>query len=177
MKKFKCILLLLLVFSVIYFLQINFFSWFNIAGVMPNLFVIFVLFIGLFIGEKLGVAFGLFTGLVLDLMFGKTIGISSILLAIVGYIGEYFDKNFSKDNKIMIIIIGVASTVIYEVGMYFISFVRFKIELEIPIFIKNLLIENVFNTLLIIIFYSGLKKLGYYVEDNFKGRKFLTRYF
>lgn len=144
---------------------------------MPNLFVILVLFIGLFIGEKLGVVYGLLIGLVLDLMFGKTIGASSVLLAIVGYIGEYFDKNFSKDNKLMIIVIGIACTVFYEVGMYFISFVRYKMDLEIPIFLKNLLIENVFNTLLIIIFYTGIKKLGYYIEDNYKGRKFLTRYF
>ena len=177
MKKFKCIIILILVFAIIYFLQINFFTWFNIAGIMPNLFVIFVLFIGLFIGEKLGIVYGLFIGLILDLMFGKTIGASSILLAIIGYVGEYFDKNFSKDNKLMIIVIGIGCTVFFEVGMYFINFIRFRIDIEIPIFLKNLLIENVFNTLLIIIFYAGIRKLGYYLEDKYKGRKFLTRYF
>ena len=177
MKKFKCVLIIFLVFVIVYFLQINFFTWFNIAGVMPNLFVILTLFIGLFIGEKLGIVFGLFFGLVLDLMFGKTIGASCVFLAIAGYIGEYFDKNFSKDNKIMIIAIGIGATVLYEIGMYFINFVRFKIEIEVGTFAINLLLENLFNSLIIIIFYSGIKKLGYYLEDNYKGRQFLTRYF
>ena len=94
MKKFKCILALLLTFLIIYFLQVNVFTWLNIRGIMPNLFVILVLFIGLFAGQKLGVLFGLLFGLILDLLVGKSIGFSSIFLAIIGYLGEYFDKNY-----------------------------------------------------------------------------------
>ena len=42
MKKTVSILLILLAFLIIYFLQANVFTWFNIAGVMPNLFIIVV---------------------------------------------------------------------------------------------------------------------------------------
>ena len=66
---------------------------------------------------------------------------------------------------------------IYEIGMYLVSIARFQIDVELPNFIFNLLVENLFNTLLIIIFYTGIKRLGYYIEDNYRGRKFLTRYF
>lgn len=59
MKKILTVMLLLITFIIIYFLQINFFSSFTIAGVMPNLFVIFVLFIGLYSGAKYGTAFGI----------------------------------------------------------------------------------------------------------------------
>lgn len=177
MKKFKTILIIILLFIVIYFLQINFFTWFNIGGIMPNLFVVLVLFLGLFIGEKLGVVFGLLFGIILDFTLGKTIGPSAILLAIIGYLGEYFDRNFSKDNRIMIMLMGIGSTIFYELGMYIVNIVRFKIEIEPMDFIFNLLIEIVFNVLLIIIFHPWIKKLGYYLEDNYKGKKFLTRYF
>lgn len=177
MKKFKTILIIILLFIVIYFLQINFFTWFNIGGIMPNLFVVLVLFLGLFIGEKIGVVFGLLFGLILDYTLGKTIGPSAILLAIIGYLGEYFDKNFSKDNRIMIILMSAGSTIFYELGMYIVNIVRFKIEIEPMDFVFNILIEILFNVLLIIIFYSWMKKLGYYLEDNYKGKKFLTRYF
>jgi hypothetical protein len=51
------------------------------------------------------------------------------------------------------------------------------IELEIMEFIRILLIENLFNSLLIIIVYAGMKRLGYYLEDGFKTKKFATRYF
>ncbi len=177
MKKARSILIILLLFIVTYFLQINIFSWFNIAGIMPNLFVILVLFIGLFVGEKIGVISGLLFGLILDLLLGKTVGFSSALLAIIGYLGEYFDKNFSKDSRITIIIISMISTILYEIGMYIVNIVKFKANIEIPTFILTLLIENLFNTLLLIIIYPLMKKLGYYLEESFKKRNFQTRYF
>lgn len=177
MKRFKGIMILLLLFIVIYFLQINLFSWFNINGIMPNLFIILVLFIGLFVGNKLGVVMGLLFGVILDIIFGRIIGVSGVLLALIGLIGEYFDKNFSKDNRIMIILISIGCTVLFETGMYIFKYATLKIEIEIPDFVINLLIENLFNTLLILMCYDGLKRLGYYLEDTFKGRQLLTRYF
>ena len=177
MKSFKGILIVVLLFVIIYFLQINFFSWFNISGIMPNLFVVLILFIGLFVGNRLGVVFGLAFGIILDITFGRMVGPTGVLLGTIGLIGEYFDKNFSKDNRIMIILISIASTILFEVGMYIFKFATLKIDIDIPTFIINLLIENLFNTLLIIIFYSGIKRLGYYLEDTFKGRQLLTRYF
>lgn len=177
MKKFKGVLIVILVFIIIYFLQINFFSWFNIAGVMPNLFVVLVLFIGLFIGNKLGVVFGLAFGIVLDMTFGRMVGPTGIILAIIGFIGEYFDKNFSKDNRIMIIMVSIGCTIFFELASYLFKFATLKINIEIPEFAVKLVIENIFNILLILIFYSGMKKLGYYLEETFKGRKLLTRYF
>lgn len=53
MKKTVTIISIILTFFLIYFLQSNFFTWFNIAGIMPNLYVILVLFIGLFMKRKL----------------------------------------------------------------------------------------------------------------------------
>lgn len=177
MKKTKCILILILLFIIIYFLQANFFTWFNIAGVMPNLFVTLVLFIGLFIGLKMGAVFGLFFGLILDIAVGREIGPSGIFFAVIGLIGESFDKNFSKENKLMIILLNIVCTIIYETLMYIYSFAKFKINIEIPYFVFNLFIECLFNTILIFIFYSGMKKLGYYLEENFKEKTILTRYF
>ncbi len=53
MKKTLTIIILSIVFIVIYLIQIDFFSWFTIAGIKPNLFVILVLFIGLYTGGKI----------------------------------------------------------------------------------------------------------------------------
>lgn len=177
MKKIKTIIIIMLLFFIIYFLQINLFTWFNIAGIMPNLFVVLILFIGLFVGKKVGVVFGLLFGIILDILLGKTIGPSGIFLAIVGFLGEYFDKNFSKDNKIMIILMSIGSTAIYEIGMYIVNILKFGIEIELPEFLGILIVENIFNTLIIIIVYPLIKKIGYYLEDMFKGKQLLTRYF
>ena len=84
MKKFLSIIIVFLVFVLIYFLQSNFFSWFNIAGVKPNLFIIFILFIGLFLGKIYGITWGIIIGLLIDFFVGSAIGINAISLTIAG---------------------------------------------------------------------------------------------
>ena len=54
MKKILSTIIIFLIFILIYFLQSNFFSWFNIAGIKPNLFIILVLMVGLFVGKIYG---------------------------------------------------------------------------------------------------------------------------
>ena len=51
MKKVLIGFLLFIAFFIIYFLQVNIFSTFTIAGVKPNLFIMYVLFIGLFANQ------------------------------------------------------------------------------------------------------------------------------
>lgn len=177
MRKFKVILIIILLFFLIYFMQANFFAWFNIGGIMPNLFVLLVLFIGLFVGNKIGAIFGILFGMILDIVIGRIVGPSSVLLGIVGMLGEYFDKNFSKDSKITLLLMEACSLLIYEIGMYAFRIIQYGIEIEILTFTLTLIVEIVFNILFTIIFYPAIKKLGYYMEESFKGKKILTRYF
>ena len=88
MKKFLSILLIIVSFLIIYFIQSNFFTWFTIANVKPNLFVIFILCIGLFAGKKLGLIFGIIFGFFIDVVIGRQIGISGIMLGLIGLLGE-----------------------------------------------------------------------------------------
>ena len=55
MKNTLIVISAIFVFLISYLLQANFFNWFNIAGITPNLFVILVLFLGLFGGKRLGI--------------------------------------------------------------------------------------------------------------------------
>lgn len=85
MKKVFIILALIAVFFITYFLQSDVFNFFTIGSIKPNLFVILVLFIGLFAGRKLGIILGVLFGFFLDLIFGKTIGILAVMLGIIGF--------------------------------------------------------------------------------------------
>lgn len=99
------------------------------------------------------------------------------MLGTVGLIGGVFDKNFSKESRITIMIMVVASTVIYELGAYLLGYFIYGYSFEILLFIKILIIESLYNVIVTIILYPIMKKLGYKIEEEYKGNKILTRYF
>lgn len=177
MKNMLIIIGIIIVFLILYFLQINFFNWFTIAGVYPNLFVILILFVGLFAGKRIGIPLGLVLGLMLDFFISKKIGISGIMLGIVGAIAGFLDKNFSKDSRITIVLMTAALTFIYEFGMYLLNYFIISTTIEIIPFLKIISIEMLYNVILVIIFYPILQKAGYYIEESFREKKILTRYF
>lgn len=144
---------------------------------MPNLFVILVLYIGLFTNKTLGLTYGVVFGILLDLFIGKKIGITAIMLGSIGIIGAVFDKNFSKDSRITMMIMVMSCTMIYEIGMYILNYIMFSINIEIFSFIKILIAEVVYNIIITIIIYPLLQKTGYYIESKYKENKILTRYF
>ena len=177
LKKIVPTIVLILVFFLIYFLQVNFFNYVTIAGVKPNLFVVFILFIGLFTTGKYAMVAGIICGIYLDLMYSQNIGITAIMFCIVGFLGGYFDKNFSKENRITIMLMVVGCTIIFEVGCYFLNIIISQFNIEIAIFSRKLAIEVLYNTLLVIVLYPLIQKGGYSIELKFKRNNILTRYF
>ena len=177
MKKVIINIVLMITAILIYILQSNFFNWFNIAGIMPNLFVIYALFIGLFANRTMGSIYGLVVGIFLDMILGSKIGICSIGLGLIGFLAAVFDKNFSKDSRMTIMVMVVVATAIFEIIVYLLNYIFVAINIEIINFIKILAIEVIFNLILTIILYPLIQKCGYYIENEYKENKILTRYF
>ena len=177
MKKVLINLALILIGFVIYFLQANFFSWFTIGGIRPNLFVIYILFIGLFGNQIMGIVYGAVWEIFLDLVYKTNVGINLAGLVLIGLIAILFNKNFSKDSRITIMFMVFGTTIIFEILTYFISYVLYSTNVEILSFLKILIVEVIYNILITIIIYPALQKFGYYIENTYKGNKILTRYF
>lgn len=176
MKKTISIILIIITSIIIYFLQSNFFNWFTIAGISPNLFIILILFIGLYIGKTAAVSTGVILGLFLDLLLGKVVGISAIMFGVVGFLSGYLDKNFTKENKMTLMLMVIGTTFVYEFGMYLLKIVILKMNFEILAFTKIMLIEIIYNAILSIILYPIIQLAGKKVEDIFKGKRSITRY-
>ena len=177
MKKAIINLSLILIGFILYFLQANFFSWFTIGGIKPNLFVIYILFIGLFGNRIMGIIYGAIWGIFLDLLYETNVGINLTGLVLIGLLAILFNKNFSKDSRITIMFMVFGTTIIFEVLTYFIKYVLYATNIEILKFIEILVIEIIYNILITIIIYPLMQKFGYYIENTYKGNKILTRYF
>lgn len=144
---------------------------------MPNLFVIFVLFIGLFSSRIMGVVYGVVIGAILDLVIGTQIGINATGLGIIGFLAATFDKNFSKDSRATIMFMVLGATLIFEVIVYILNYIVLGTNVEIVNFIRILAIEIIYNLIIVIILYPLMQKCGYSIENEYKGNKILTRYF
>ena len=177
MKKFIMNIFIILAAFIIYFLQANFFNWFTLSGIMPRLFVIFILFIGLFSNRITGVVYGVVIGGILDLVIGTQIGINAVGLGIIGFLAATFDKNFSKDSRATIMFMVLGATFIYEIIVYILNYIVFSTNIEIINFVRILAIEIIYNLILVIILYPLMQKFGYAIENEYKGNKILTRYF
>ena len=103
MRKLIIHVSLVVCFIIIYFLQSLFFTHFTIAGIMPNIFILLMLYIGLYMGRSMGITYGIIFGILIDIWIGRVMGITSIALAIIGLIAGSFDKTFSKDSRIIVV--------------------------------------------------------------------------
>ena len=144
---------------------------------MPNLLIILMLYIGLFMGRTSAITYGIIFGILVDIFISRKLGITSIMLAITGIVADLFDKNFSKDNRITVMAMIAISTIIYEIGSYMLNCIFLNINIEMTVFVKILLIETIYNIILTIIIYPIMQLTGYDVEEEYKGSKILTRYF
>lgn len=173
MKKAVDIFFIILNFFIIYFLQSNFFTWFNIAGIMPNLFVVLIMVIGLFIKKKAGFIFGILFGLLMDLFIGVRIGVNAIALGSVGLASELLDKNLSKDNRITIMFLTSILTVFSATITYALQVVLCGANLQIFELLKIVLIEVFYNAVLIAIIYPFILSFGTKIENDFTNNSFL----
>lgn len=177
MKKAIIYISLIIVFILIYLLQASFFTSFTIAGIMPNLIIILTLFIGLYMGRSIGIIYGIIYGILIDIWIGKSLGITSVCLALIGFLGGIFDKNFSKDSRITVILMVTVSTIIYEIIVCALKYFTIGINFEIIPFLKILGIEVIYNILLTTILYPLMKITGNEIESEIKGNRIFTRYF
>ena len=176
MKKAIVYVGIFLAFILIYILQSNLFTWFTIAGVQPNLFIILILFCGLFTGKISGLITGVICGILLDLFIQVDVIIEPIMLGTLGFASGILAKNFSKENRFNIMIMVVLTTLCYEAGIYLLKILLYSVNIELLSFIKIILIEIIYNSMITIIIYPIFQYFGNKIEYKLFGTKIL-RYF
>lgn len=98
---------------------------FKVFGAIPNTTLAIVVVIALSRGRIYGGVVGLISGLIMDIMFSMTIGISSLILFLIGYITGIAADSFAKENAVNPVIFTLLGTVFYNalfaMFMYFAS--------------------------------------------------------
>lgn len=167
MKRTLTITVFFIVFLLVYFLQTNLFCWYNIAGVEPNVFILLMLFIGLFSGRTYGFVIGIIFGLFLDFFIGKRIGFNGILIGITGIIGGLLSKNYSNGSRLTFIVITAIVTVFIETINSIMQVIIIHSQIIFINYIQIVIIEAIYNSILSIILYPLIQKMGNIVHKVF----------
>lgn len=105
-----------------YFLQTGIFTELALGGIVPNLFVICTVSIGMIRGKKEGCLIGFVFGILMDALYAMYFGVYALLLAIMGYVAGYVQQIFyEEDMTLPIVMIGLAD-LLYGIIIFLFSF-------------------------------------------------------
>ena len=86
---------------ILYALQCTLFaSALSVAGITPNLILMFTCIVGYMRGRASGIFTGFFSGLLVDIMAGKIIGFTALLYMLAGFLNGIFHKEYVKEQLI-----------------------------------------------------------------------------
>ena len=71
---------------IIYFFQTGVFTHLALGGIVPNLFIICTVTIGMIRGKKEGCLIGFFCGILMDALLGVYFGMYALVLSVIGYL-------------------------------------------------------------------------------------------
>lgn len=129
----------------------------EILGVMPNLFLVYVIIAGFFVRPENALRIGVVSGFVYDILAGHAFGFNTVMYMLVCLFVSLFYENMIRRINILLIALSVVlGTFIFE-GIYgfFVYFLNGGVEFLQ--FLKELGIEAFYNAVIAFILYLPLK--------------------
>lgn len=144
----------------------------SVLGAKPDLLFVFPVLVGYLYGTMDAVVIGLLSGFIRDTYSGRFLGLSMLICMFCGIIASMFLKKILNRNILLALVqVGFAS-VIYSVFLTVMSLVFFNVSQPIIPYslwvIQNQLFPNIImNTLVAVVLYFFLKKIGPYKINGF----------
>ena len=114
-KKIITYALFILIITLI---QTNIIESISILGVKPNLFIVFIIVVGLTNGSGTGAFVGFATGLVMDSFSPTPVGIYALLGMYLGVISGISNRSFFRDNYILTMVFAFIYSLAFESVVY-----------------------------------------------------------
>ena len=146
-NKMKRVLYCVFSILITYILQVTVFSYFEIAGIRPNLLLMITCITGFIMGGKMGLAEGFFSGLLIDLMAGGTVGFTALIYMYAGALNGFFYKDYVKEELFLPMALVAVSTFMYEF-LYFIFYFLLQNKLRLSYYLARIILPEVIYTVL-----------------------------
>jgi len=135
-------------------------------GVQANLLLVVTCAIAFLFGSVDGSIVGILLGILFDLYQGRNIGLSALIFFYIAIFVGSFNKKFFKDNYLILLILTIFSTLIYETVVYIFSIFAYSQSFMILYLLKNLFLITVINILIGAIIYPFLLKINISFEAH-----------
>lgn len=159
---------------ILYVLQTTVFQTvLNIAGIAPNLLLMFTCIVGFMRGRKSGMLVGFFAGLLVDVFPGGIVGFTPFIYICIGYFNGMFYREYTKEQMLLPIALVALSDLAFEV-VYYITSILMRSRLNFVYYMGRIIIPEIVYTVLVTIFaymlvYHINRYLDYYTKRKLAG--------
>ena len=150
---------------ILYALQCTLFAGaLSVAGITPNLILMFTCIVGYMRGRGSGIFTGFFSGLLVDIMAGKIIGFTALLYMLAGFLNGIFHKEYVKEQLIFPISLVVLCDFLYGIAVFVTGFLV-RNKLSFGFYVVRIIFPE--------IIYTGVITIFAYVFVYFINRKLI----
>jgi len=137
---------LLLIVTVV--LQVSFFSYLSVLGAAPYVVPVVVVALGLLGGGVVGAACGFAAGLLLDSVLLQTLGVSSLVLLLVGYFAGRYREGIEITGTVVPALLSGAFTLLAAAGF---SAIELMLGVDAPVsllVVREILVQGLLGVVL-----------------------------
>ena len=153
-------------------LQLTTVSQVAIFGVPADLSPLLVATVGLLCGSIAGASFGFGLGLFMDTLLAQTLGLTSLVLLVVGYAAGRLRELRDPAHGLVPVAVGAAATAVATIGF---AVLQFLLGVDAPVsllLIRQILMTIVLNTLLALPVYLACRRvLAPFLPDDPRRRR------
>ena len=153
-------------------LQLTTVSQIAIFGVPADLSPLLVATVGLLCGSIAGASFGFGLGLFMDTLLAQTLGLTSLVLVVVGYAAGRLRELRDPAHGLVPVAVGAAATAIATIGF---AVLQFLLGVDAPVsllLIRQILMTIVLNTLLALpVYFACRRVLAPFLPDDPRRRR------
>lgn len=138
---------------VIYFFQTGVFTHLALGGIVPNLFIICIVSVGVIRGKMEGCLIGFFCGILMDALFGPYFGLYALVFSVIGYLSGYVQQIFYEEDMTLPIVITGIADLLYGIAIYLFTFLTRGRTNFIFYFGRIILPETIYTLILAVFLY------------------------
>jgi rod shape-determining protein MreD len=142
-------------------------NFFCIYGVKPDLPLIFALCMAMVKGEKAGALTGFLNGFLEDVLFGRFLGLNTIIKSVTSYIVGYGSRNIYKGPVIITMALTFVGSVIFNFLFMILAFLTREVTQPWYSFLSIVIPSALLNMIISPLIYHGVFKMERFFDFYF----------